>query len=81
MHNIKDIRNNFEEFKNQIKGRNFDANLDSLVELDKENRNLIQEKEKYEMQTKNRIDDIASSKKELSERKRDELLTIKRTIY
>ena len=41
MHNIKDIRNNFENFKNQIKDRNFDANLDDLAKLDKENRNLI----------------------------------------
>ena len=52
MHNIKDIRNNFEDFKNQIKSRNFDANLDDIVELDKENRKLIQEKEKYEMEKK-----------------------------
>ena len=42
MHNIKDIRNNFENFKNQIKDRNFDANLDDLLVLDKENRTLIQ---------------------------------------
>ena len=52
MHSIKDIRNNFEDFKKQIKSRNFDANLDDLVELDKENRKLIQEKEKYEMEKK-----------------------------
>ena len=52
MHNIKDIRNNFEDFKNQIKYRNFDANLDDLIELDKENRSLIQDKEKFEMEKK-----------------------------
>jgi len=52
MHNIKDIRNNFDTFKNSIKGRNFDANLDEIVELDKENRNLIQDKEKHEMEKK-----------------------------
>ena len=44
MHNIKDIRNNFEDFKKSIEHRNFDANLDDLVSLDKENRNLIQDK-------------------------------------
>ena len=52
MHNIKEIRNNFDEFRNLIKDRNFDVNLDDIVELDKENRNLIQEKEKYEMEKK-----------------------------
>ena len=60
MHNIKDIRNNFEDFKSQIKNRNFDANLDDLIELDKENRNLIQEKEKFEMEKKS----ISKSKDE-----------------
>ena len=60
MHNIKDIRNNFENFKKQIKDRNFDANLDDLVQLDKENRNLIQDKEKYEMEKKS----ISKSKDE-----------------
>jgi len=52
MHNIKDIRINFEDFKLSIKDRNFDVNLDDIVELDKENRNLIQEKEKLEMEKK-----------------------------
>jgi len=60
MHNIKDIRNDFENFKNQIKDRNFDANLDDLVSLDKENRNLIHDKEKYEMEKKS----ISKSKDE-----------------
>ena len=60
MHNIKDIRNNFENFKNQIKDRNFDANLDEIVELDKKNRNLIQDKEKFEMEKKS----ISKSKDE-----------------
>ena len=52
MHNIKDIRNNFEDFKISIKDRNFDINLDDIIELDKENRNLTQEKEKFEMEKK-----------------------------
>ena len=52
MHNIKDIRNNFEDFKSSIKDRNFDINLDNIIELDKENRNLTQEKEKFEMEKK-----------------------------
>ena len=60
MHNIKDIRSNFEDFKRSIKNRNFDVNLDDIVELDKENRNLIQDKEKHEMEKKS----ISKSKDE-----------------
>ena len=60
MHNIKDIRNNFEVFKNKIKDRNFDVNFNDLIELDKENRNLIQDKEKFEMEKKS----ISKSKDE-----------------
>ena len=60
MHNIKEIRNNFDDFKRSIKDRNFDVNLDDIVELDKENRNLIQDKEKYEMEKKS----ISKSKDE-----------------
>ena len=70
MHNIKDIRNNLENFKNQIKDRNFDVNLDDLVELDKENRNLIQDKEKYEMEkksiSKSKDESLFSKSKEIS---------------
>ena len=60
MHNIKDIRNNFEDFKNSVKDRNFDVNLDDVVELDKKNRILIQDKEKFEMEKKS----ISKSKDE-----------------
>jgi len=60
MHNIKDIRNNFEDFKNSVKDRNFDVNLDDIVELDKKNRILIQDKEKFEMEKKS----ISKSKDE-----------------
>jgi len=70
MHNIKDIRNNFDTFKNSIKGRNFDANLDEIVELDKENRNLIQDKEKHEMEkkkiSKSKDENLFSKSKEIS---------------
>ena len=60
MHNIKDIRNNFEDFKNSIKDRNFDVNLDDIIELDKQNRNYIQTKENLEMEKKS----ISKSKDE-----------------
>jgi len=60
MHNIKDIRNNFDEFKNKIKHRNIDINLDEIIELDKKNRNFIHDKEKLEMEKKS----ISKSKDE-----------------
>ena len=45
MHNIKDIRNNFDNFKNIIKSRNISIDLDQILDLDQKNRKLIQEKE------------------------------------
>ena len=38
MHNIKDIRSNFENFKNIIKSRNISINLDQILDLDQYNR-------------------------------------------
>ncbi len=52
MHNIKDIRNEFEKFKEKLKNRNIDISLDNIISLDGENRKLIQEKEKFEMEKK-----------------------------
>ena len=52
MHNIKDIRNDFENFKEKLKNRNIDISLDNIITLDEENRKLIQEKEKFEMEKK-----------------------------
>ena len=52
MHNIKDIRKDFENFKDKLKNRNIDISLDNIISLDEENRNLIQEKEKFEMEKK-----------------------------
>ena len=52
MHNIKTIRSNFDEFKKNLKNRNVDNNLDQILSLDSENRNLITEKEKLEMEKK-----------------------------
>ena len=52
MHNIKDIRKDFDNFKNKLKNRNTDTDLDSLIGLDEENRKLIQEKETLEMEKK-----------------------------
>ena len=60
MHNIKEIRKDFDEFKKLMKSRNVNINLDDIISLDKNNRNLIQEKENFEMEKKN----ISKSKDE-----------------
>ena len=72
MHNIKDIRSNFENFKEQIKSRNVDINIKEILELDSKNRNLIQEKEELEKEKKNisktRDKSLFSKSKEISEK-------------
>ena len=52
MHNLKDIRKNIEFYKKKIIERNQATNLDNLIELDKENREFIQKKEKLEQEKK-----------------------------
>ena len=53
MHNIKDIRKNFEYFSKKIAERNVKFNLKELMDLDKTNRELLQKKEKLEQEKKN----------------------------
>jgi seryl-tRNA synthetase len=65
MHNIKDIRKNLENFKKKISERN------SLIKLDQENRNLIQEKEKKEQEKK-----LLSKSKDLANFELSKKLTI-----
>ena len=60
MHNLKQIRENLEYFKKSLSHRNSEANYDQILDLDKKNRQLIQEKEKFEMEKKN----ISKSKDE-----------------
>ena len=52
MHNIKNIRANFENFKNKLKNRNVNIDLNNIVILDKKNRELIQNKETLEKEKK-----------------------------
>jgi seryl-tRNA synthetase len=52
MHNIKEIRKNLDFFKKKVSERNSRINFDDLIALDKENRDLIQEKEKKEQEKK-----------------------------
>ena len=53
MHNIKDIRKDFNNFKEKLKNRNIDTDLDNIISLVEQNRKLIQEKETFEMEKKN----------------------------
>ena len=52
MHNIKFIRKEPNLFLKKIGHRNININLKSLLNLDKSNRNLIQNKEKLEQEKK-----------------------------
>ncbi len=52
MHNIKDIRKNIQNYKTKLIDRNFDLKIDLFEKLDKENRDLIKEKELLEQQKK-----------------------------
>ena len=76
MHNIKELRKNFDDFKKLLKSRNVDINLDEIIKLDKENRDLIQEKENLEMEkkkiSKSKDESLFSKSKEIS-KKIDEL--------
>ncbi len=58
MHNIKEIRNNLNLFKNSFKKRYLETNLNKVLELDEENRKLIQKKENLEKEKK----DISKAK-------------------
>tara|TARA_B100001250_G_scaffold399763_1_gene409499 strand:- start:574 stop:1839 length:1266 start_codon:yes stop_codon:yes gene_type:complete len=74
MHDIKFIRENFEIFKKKISNRNNNTNIDNILDLDKKNRQLIQEKESLEKQKK----DISKSKdKKMFEKSKEISLKIK----
>ena len=61
MHNIKQIRKNPDFFKKKISERNVKFDLNAFLDLDKKNRDLIQNKEKLEQEKK-----IISQKKDKS---------------
>ena len=52
MHNIKDIRNDPNKFKESISKRFLDVDLENILDLDQKNRKLIQEKENLEKEKK-----------------------------
>ena len=69
MHNLKEIRKDFEAFKKAIKKRSPDIDFDKIKELDIKNRDLIQKKETYEKEKK----DISKSKDESLYKKSKEI--------
>ena len=52
MHNIKEIRNNINFFKNSLKKRFLDIDVNNILDLDENNRKLIQKKESLESEKK-----------------------------
>tara|TARA_B100001063_G_C16711020_1_gene528030 strand:+ start:80 stop:1339 length:1260 start_codon:yes stop_codon:yes gene_type:complete len=58
MHNLKEIRKDFESFKKAIEKRYINIDFNKLKELDIQNRDLIQKKESFEKEKK----DISKSK-------------------
>jgi seryl-tRNA synthetase len=52
MHDIKKIRKDFQSFKENLKKRFIDIDVDSISKLDGDNRKLIQEKEELEKEKK-----------------------------
>ena len=58
MHNLKEIRKNFDAFKKALEKRSININFDKLKDLDEKNREFIQKKESLEKEKK----DISKSK-------------------
>ena len=52
MHNIKEIKKDLDFFKKKISEKNSSINFEDLITLDKDNRELIQQKEKKEQEKK-----------------------------
>ena len=71
MHDIKIIRDDPDSFLKKISDRNIKLDLESLLDLDKKNRKLIQAKEKLEQEKK-----IISQKKDESQFKRSKEVSI-----
>ena len=52
MHNLKEIRKDFNNFKKSLEKRNIDVDFNNLEKLDQQNRSLIQKKETLETEKK-----------------------------
>ena len=71
MHNIKNIRNDFDYFKNQLIRRNIEIDINNIKFLDEKNRTLIQKKESLESEkkkiSKSKDENLFKKSKEISE--------------
>ena len=71
MHNLKNIRENSALFKKKILDRNVKVNVDELLNLDKQNREIIQKREKLEQEkkqiSKNKNKSLFEKSKKISE--------------
>jgi seryl-tRNA synthetase len=75
MHNIKEIRNDVENFKESLKKRFINIDINKILKLDENNRKYIQEKEKLEKEKK----DISKIKdKKLFKKSKDISLEIEK---
>ena len=83
MHNIKDIRLNSENFINLLKGRNSDIDINELLLLDKNNRDLIKKKELLEQEKKkiSKTKDQSLFKKSINLSKQIDELEIKNNEF
>ena len=83
MHNLKEIRKNFESFKKSLHKRNIDIDFQLLKKLDEENRDLIQKKESLENEKKNisksKDENLFKKSKEIS-KNLDEITQKQKTI-
>ena len=52
MHNLKDLRNNLENYQLKLKDRNVNFDINEFKKIDKINRDLITKKEKLEQEKK-----------------------------
>ena len=77
MHNLKEIRKDFDVFEKSLKKRSIDIDFEKIKDLDEKNRELIQKKEALEKEKK----DISKSKdKSLFEKSKEISLNLEKII-
>ena len=55
MHNLKEIRKDFDNFKKSLEKRSIEIDISNLEQLDKKNRELIQKKRVFRARKKRNI--------------------------
>ena len=70
MHNIKEIRNNINFFKDSLKKRFLDIDVDNILNLDEQHRKIIKKKESLESEKK-----IISKSKDPSQFKKSKIIS------